>query len=459
MGELMLSPERMIIAMVIGIVFLVFMILKTKVHTFLALIIASLLIGAIGGFPAPNLIKAITDGFGGTLGSIGVIIGLGVMMGEIFEFSGAAKKMAYTFLKVLGKDKEEIALTITGFLVSIPIFCDSGFVILAPLAKALSRQSKKSMVGLGVALASGLVITHSLIPPTPGPIGAAGIFGANIGSLILWGILIAIPMSAACLVYAKYIGKKIYQIPTEDGEGWTRERSEAIADKILADFDENLPSAFSSFLPIIVPIVLILLQNVTALIGVENETLKWIINFTGAPIVAVAVGVLLALFLLVKDAPRDEIAKMMEKGLASAGIIIFVTGGGGALGSVLRTSGVGEYIAKGIATTAIPPLFLPFIIATMMRLIQGSGTVAMLTAASITAPIMSSLGVNPTFATLSACIGSLFFSQFSDSFFWVVNRTMGISDAKEQIRIWSIPTTIAWAIGFVVLLIINGFFG
>ncbi|MDY2987074.1 MAG: gluconate:H+ symporter [Peptoniphilus sp.] len=459
MGELMLSPERMIIAMVIGIVFLVFMILKTKVHTFLALIIASLLIGAIGGFPAPNLIKAITDGFGGTLGSIGVIIGLGVMMGEIFEFSGAAKKMAYTFLKVLGKDKEEIALTITGFLVSIPIFCDSGFVILAPLARALSRQSKKSMVGLGVALASGLVITHSLIPPTPGPIGAAGIFGANIGSLILWGILIAIPMSAACLVYAKYIGKKIYQIPTEDGEGWTRERSEAIADKILADFDENLPSAFSSFLPIIVPIVLILLQNVTALIGVENETLKWIINFTGAPIVAVAVGVLLALFLLVKDAPRDEIAKMMEKGLASAGIIIFVTGGGGALGSVLRTSGVGEYIAKGIATTAIPPLFLPFIIATMMRLIQGSGTVAMLTAASITAPIMSSLGVNPTFATLSACIGSLFFSQFSDSFFWVVNRTMGISDAKEQIRIWSIPTTIAWAIGFVVLLIINGFFG
>lgn len=459
MGELMLSPERMIIAMVIGIIFLVFMILKTRIHTFLALIIASLLIGAIGGFPAPNLIKAITDGFGGTLGSIGVIIGLGVMMGELFEFSGAAKKMAYTFLKVLGKDKEEIALTITGFLVSIPIFCDSGFVILAPLAKALSRQSKKSMVGLGVALASGLVITHSLIPPTPGPIGAAGIFGANIGSLILWGILIAIPMSAACLVYAKYIGKKIYQIPTEDGEGWTRERSEAIVDEILADFDENLPSAFSSFLPILVPILLILLQNVTALIGVENETLKWIINFTGAPIVAVAVGVLLALFLLAKDTPRDEVAKMMEKGLASAGIIIFVTGGGGALGSVLRTSGVGEYIAKGIATTAIPPLFLPFIIATMMRLIQGSGTVAMLTAASITAPIMTSLGVNPTFATLSACIGSLFFSQFSDSFFWVVNRTMGISDAKEQIRIWSIPTTIAWAIGFVVLLIINGFFG
>ena len=232
-----------------------------------------------------------------------------------------------------------------------------------------------------------------------------------------------------------------------------------MADEILADFDENLPSAFSSFLPILVPIVLILLQNVTALVGVENETLKWIINFTGAPIVAVAVGVLLALFLLAKDAPRDEIAKMMEKGLASAGIIIFVTGGGGALGSVLRTSGVGEYIAKGIATTAISPLFLPFIIATMMRLIQGSGTVAMLTAASITAPIMTSLGVNPTFATLSACIGSLFFSQFSDSFFWVVNRTMGISDAKEQIRIWSIPTTIAWAIGFVVLLIINGFFG
>lgn len=459
MGDLMLSPERMIIAMVIGIILLVFLILKTKIHTFLALIIASLFIGAVGGFPAPELIKAITDGFGGTLGSIGIIIGLGVMMGEVFEFSGAAKKMAYTFLKVLGKDKEEIALAITGFLVSIPIFCDSGFVILAPLAKALSRQSKKSMVGLGVALASGLVITHSLVPPTPGPLGTAGIFGANIGSLILWGVIIAIPMAIACLIYAKHIGKQIYQIPTADGEGWTREKSEAIADEIVSEADENLPSAFASFLPIFVPIILILLQNVTAIIGIENETLKWIINFFGSPIVAVAMGVLLSLTLLANKAPRDEVVKMMEKGLASAGIIIFVTGGGGALGSVLRTSGVGEYIANAIATTSIPPLFLPFIIATMMRLIQGSGTVAMLTSASITAPIMASLAVNPTFASLSACIGSLFFSQFSDSFFWVVNRTMGISDTKEQVRIWSIPTTIAWAVGFIVLLIINAIFG
>lgn len=459
MGELMLSPERMIIAMIVGIILLIFMILKTKIHTFLALIIASLFIGAVGGFPAKDLVTAITNGFGSTLGSIGIIIGLGVMMGEIFEFSGAAKKMAYTFLKFLGKDKEEIALAITGFLVSIPIFCDSGFVILAPLAKALSRQSKKSIVGLGVALASGLVITHSLVPPTPGPIGTAGIFGANIGSLILWGMVIAIPMSAVCLIYARYIGNKIYQVPTADGKGWTRERSEEITEEFLADYDSNLPSAFASFLPIFVPIVLILMQNVTSIIGVENEGLSWVINFFGAPIVAVSVGVLLALLLLAKDAPREEVMKMMEKGLASAGIIIFVTGGGGALGSVLRTSGVGEHIAKWIATTAIPPLFLPFIIATMMRLIQGSGTVAMLTAASITAPIMASLGVNPTFASLSACIGSLFFSQFSDSFFWVVNRTMGISDAKEQIRIWSIPTTIAWAVGFIVLLIINGFFG
>lgn len=460
MGELMLTPERMIIAMIIGIALLVFMILKTKIHTFLALIMSGLIIGVVGGFPSSDLIKAITTGFGNTLGSIGIIIGLGVMMGEVFELSGGAKKMAYTFLKMFGKNNEEVALAVTGFLVSIPIFCDSGFVIISPLAKALSRQTKKSMVGLGVALASGLVITHSLVPPTPGPVGAAGIFGASVGSVILWGIVVAIPMLISCLIYARYIGNKIYQIPEEDGDGWLRPEEKLVYQGVINDLEnEQLPSAAAAFTPIMVPILLILLQTVTAVYKIPNETLTSIINFLGAPIVAVAVGLLLSIFILTKGKDREEVIPMMEKGLSSAGIIILVTGGGGALGMVLRTSGVGEYIAGLIAETSIPALFLPFMIATLMRFIQGSGTVAMLTAASITAPIMQSLGVDPTFATLSACIGSLFFSYFNDSFYWVVNRTMGITDTREQVRIWSIPTTIAWAVGFVALLIINVIFG
>ncbi|MEG1291982.1 MAG: SLC13 family permease, partial [Lachnospiraceae bacterium] len=199
-----LSGQRMMIGLVIGIILLVILVLKTKVHAFLALIISCAVVGVIGGMPIVDttlengtvfgIINSIKNGFGGTLGNIGIIIGFGVMMGQLFEVSGAAEKMAQTFLKLFGKKREEEALALTGFLVSIPIFCDSGFVILAPIAKAISRVTKKSVISLGVALAAGLVITHSLVPPTPGPLGVCGIFNYDVGKYILFSILLALPM-------------------------------------------------------------------------------------------------------------------------------------------------------------------------------------------------------------------------------------------------------------------------
>jgi GntP family gluconate:H+ symporter len=188
---------HMIVGLVIGIAALIFLIMKTKIHPFLALIATAALIGLIGGVPIDKINGIIVKGFGNTLGSIGIIIGFGVMMGQIFEVSGAAEKMAKTFLKTLGKKREELALALTGFIVSIPIFCDSGFVILSPLAKAISKKTKKSVISLGISLAVGLVITHSLVPPTPGPVGVAGLFNVGVGSLILWGIVLAIPMTFA----------------------------------------------------------------------------------------------------------------------------------------------------------------------------------------------------------------------------------------------------------------------
>lgn len=225
-----LSGERMLIGLAIGIAVLIFLVLKTKVQAFLALIICTVIVGVVGGMPLLNttievdgvektfgIINSITSGFGGTLGSIGIIIGFGVMMGQIFEVTGAAKRMAYTFLKLFGKKREEEALALTGFLVSIPIFCDSGFVVLAPIAKAISRATKKSFIGLGVALAAGLVITHSLVPPTPGPLGVCGIFGIDVGSFILLTIVLALPMTIACIAYSRlYLSKKYYRIPNED---------------------------------------------------------------------------------------------------------------------------------------------------------------------------------------------------------------------------------------------------
>lgn len=451
--------SQMVLGLVIGITILIILILKTKIHAFPALIIAAATTGLIGGMPSNKVLESISKGFGGTLGNIGIIIGFGVMMGELFEVSGAAEKMAKTFIKKLGKGKEEIALAITGFLVSIPIFCDSGFVILSPLAKAISKRTKKSAISLGVALAVGLVITHSLIPPTPGPVGVAGLFNINVGSLILWGIIFSIPMTAAGVIYAKWIGKQIYQIPSEDGEDWVR----TTAQSVVYDTDEKhenkkLPSTFMAFAPIIIPIVLILLSTIATAIKFAGP-IAMVINFLGAPVIAVGIGLLVAIYGLMGTYSKEETINKMEQGIKSAGIIILVTGGGGALGMVLRDSGAGNYIAKLIAGTPLPPILLPFIIASLVRLVQGSGTVAMITAASITAPMLVHLNVNPVFAALAACIGSLVFSYFNDSYFWVVNRMLGIKDAKEQIRVWSVTTTIAWGVGLVELIIFNAIFG
>lgn len=451
------SGQQMLIGLLIGIILLIFMILKTKIHAFLALIIAALTVGIVGGMTPADTITAIQTGFGSTLGNIGVIIGFGVMMGQIFEISGAAEKMAKTFLKIFGKKNEELALSLTGFLVSIPIFCDSGFVILSPIAKAISKRTKKSIVGLGVALASGLVITHTLIPPTPGPLGVAGTFGVDVGQFILLGIVIALPLAIAVMVYAKYIGKKIYQLPSENGEDWERPAyQEPIYDLKNSESDKNLPSAFVSFLPIILPIILILFNTVLKAMGLTDGIYS-ILIFLGTPIVAVAIGLVVAIYTLALHTDKKTVISEMEKGIKSAGIIVFVTGGGGALGEVLRASGVGTYIAEGIAATAIPVIVLPFIIATLIRFVQGSGTVAMITSAGITAPIVAAAGGNMLLGAFAACMGSFFFSYFNDSFYWVVNRTIGIEDTKEQIRVWSLPTTIIWAMGFVELLILNIF--
>lgn len=465
-----LSGERMLIGLAIGIAVLIFLVLKTKVQAFLALIICTVIVGVVGGMPLLNttievdgvektfgIINSITSGFGGTLGSIGIIIGFGVMMGQIFEVTGAAKRMAYTFLKLFGKKREEEALALTGFLVSIPIFCDSGFVVLAPIAKAISRATKKSFIGLGVALAAGLVITHSLVPPTPGPLGVCGIFGIDVGSFILLTIILALPMTIACIAYSRlYLSKKYYRIPNEDGEVVETPYREPDYDGAFAMDMSGVPGALESFMPLLVPIVLILINTVATAVGATTGIME-ILIFLGQPIVAVGIGLLVAIFTLGRKLDRHTCLSEMEKGMMSAGIIMLVTGGGGALGQIIKDSGLGNFMAEGLAQTAIPIVVLPLLISTAMRFIQGSGTVAMTTAASISAPIIIASGASPLLGAIACCVGSLFFGYFNDSYFWVVNRTLGVSEAKDQLKVWSVTSTIAWAVGVVEVLVLNIF--
>lgn len=465
-----LSGERMLIGLAIGIAVLIFLVLKTKVQAFLALIICTVIVGVVGGMPLLNttievdgvektfgIVNSITSGFGGTLGSIGIIIGFGVMMGQIFEVTGAAKRMAYTFLKLFGKKREEEALALTGFLVSIPVFCDSGFVVLAPIAKAISRATKKSFIGLGVALAAGLVITHSLVPPTPGPLGVCGIFGIDVGSFILLTIVLALPMTIACIAYSRlYLSKKYYRIPNEDGEVVEAPYREPDYDGAFAMDMSGVPGALESFMPLLVPIVLILINTVATAVGATTGIME-ILIFLGQPIVAVGIGLLVAIFTLGRKLDRHTCLSEMEKGMMSAGIIMLVTGGGGALGQIIKDSGLGNFMAEGLAQTAIPIVVLPLLISTAMRFIQGSGTVAMTTAASISAPIIIASGASPLLGAIACCVGSLFFGYFNDSYFWVVNRTLGVSEAKDQLKVWSVTSTIAWAVGVVEVLVLNIF--
>lgn len=465
-----LSGERMLIGLAIGIAVLIFLVLKTKVQAFLALIICTIIVGVVGGMPLANItievdgvektfgiLNSITSGFGGTLGSIGIIIGFGVMMGQIFEVTGAAKRMAYTFLRLFGKKREEEALALTGFLVSIPIFCDSGFVVLAPIAKAISRATKKSFIGLGVALAAGLVITHSLVPPTPGPLGVCGIFGIDVGSFILLTIVLALPMTIACIAYARlFLSKKYYRIPNDEGEIVEVPYQEPDYEGAFAMDMHGVPGALESFMPLLVPIILILINTIASALGKTTGVME-ILIFLGQPIVAVGLGLLVAIFTLGRKLDRHTCLSEMEKGMMSAGIIMLVTGGGGALGQIIKDSGLGNFMAEGLAQTAIPIIILPLLISTAMRFIQGSGTVAMTTAASISAPIILASGASPLLGAIACCVGSLFFGYFNDSYFWVVNRTLGVSEAKDQLMVWSVTSTIAWAIGVVEVLILNIF--
>lgn len=459
----MFSLPIPIIGLLIAVFILVFLVLRTRVHAFIAMLIAASIAGLVGGMSADETLSSITKGFGGTLGGIGIVIGLGVMMGSVLEVSGAAEKMAYSFIRMLGQKKEEWALAITGYVVSIPIFVDSAFVILYPVAKALAKNGKRSLLTLGVALAGGLVVTHHTVPPTPGPLGVAGLFGVDIGAMLLIGMAMAVLPVVGIVLYAKWLDKKY---PHFNQEVFTEEELRQKYDNYIESREKKeLPSLGLSLLPIVLPIALIFIKAVVHLFVKDvPEALAsvpyQIVSFLGHPVIALALSVLISVYTLLPKVDKNTTALHLEEGVKTAGIILLVTGAGGALGAVLRDSGAGKQLAEQIANLPISPILIPFIVSTLVRFIQGSGTVAMITAASISAPILAQIpGVNMLLAAQAATMGSLFFGYFNDSLFWVVNRMMGINDVKKQMIVWSVPTTIAWGIGGISVILANLIFG
>lgn len=457
----------MLLGLLIGIVVMVILVSKTKVHTFIALMIAAIITGVIGGMPlvdiktdettVTGLVTAIKDGFGNTLKSTGIIIGLGVMMGGILEKSGAAEKMAYSFIKAVGKKKEEWALAITGWFIAIPVFADSAIVIFAPLCKAISKVTGKSVIGLALAMAAGLQLTHCLVPPTPGPTTAASMLGVDVGQMIFLGALISIPMLIVAVFYCKSVGKKIYQIPTENG-GFDRKefRQEYIKsmdelDKIIGE--KELPSLGMSIAPIVIPLVLILTQTVCNLAGVKIS----ILAFLGDPIIALAIGTLIAIYGLMRKADNKVVLRVMDDAIKSTGIIMLITGAGGSLGNVVKVFGVGTALGELVMKLPLPAVLIPFVIAAMMRIALGSATVAITTAATLSAPLLTSIAVSPLLMSIACCVGAISFSYFNDSGFWVWNEMFGVTELKDQVRCKTAISLIMSAVGIVELIILSMF--
>lgn len=428
-----------LLALLIGVGIVIALILRSRLDAFPSLLIGAVATGLIAGMPPGELVASLTGGFGATLSSIGIVIGLGVAIGKVLEVSGGAYAIANSFVKVFGKGKEDIAMASTGAVVSIPIFCDTGYIMVNPIARTLAVISKRSVVTLLAALAGGLVISHSLVPPTPGPLAAAGLLGVDLGQFFIAGFSFILLLIPVVILYARFIGPRLEPYREDfldEGPG------NPSGDEFSL---ENPPkvSVGVALLPIVIPLVLILGNTVGGALLPEG-TLVSILSFLGAPAIALLIGLVVALYLLPpKGTSRKTTVKWLGEAAAAGGMIIFVTGAGGAFGTILRDSGVGSALAEGVSALPIPLFLVPFVIASIVRVAQGSGTVAIITSSTLAVPLVEA-GLNPLLAAMAACSGSLLFSYFNDSFFWVVTKFAGLS-GTAAIKMWSGMTTVLWA--------------
>ena len=476
--------------MLIGVVVMMVLIICTRMHAFPALIISAILIAVLSGnnlagaAESGNLlgtaISTVTSGFGGTMASIGIVIGFGCIMGIFLEKSGAAKRMALSILKLVGIKRADVVLGLTGFVVSIPVFCDSGFVILSSLAKEFSRLTKKSMVGLGGILGMGLYITHFLVPPTPGPLAVVSTFQQNglnvdLGLFIIYGLLLSIPVFILSVFLFRYFGNKYPQfvVPYEiDRSKYTAAQLEVL-DKIDAklkagkeleneDFaallsTEKLPGAGISFTILLLPVILILANTIVSQTALKGVIVGEIITFLGNPVIALFISLCLGAFVLARDLDNKTVVGMMGEALKDAGPIVFITAAGGALGAVVKATGAAGIMGEALVSTGIPGILVPLLIGVIMRFPQGSGTTAMITGSALVAPMLAAgLAVNPYLAGLAICMTAMCPSFLNDSYFHVVTSFSGM-DIKTSLKTWTIGSIIIPVFGGLILFILSLF--
>jgi GntP family gluconate:H+ symporter len=447
-----------VIYLLLSVALIILLTTKLKVHPFVVLLLVAILYGIVSGMPLNQIINSVNNGFGNTMGGIGMIIILGVIIGAFLENSGGAYALAEKVLKYTGVKKIPFAMAIIGWFVSIPVFADSGFMLLAPLNKSLSKKAGISLAGSAIALALGLTASHTLVPPTPGPIAAAHYLKADLGLVMLFGIFISLGALAISLIFINKYVSKTYIDPSPE-----------LSEEEILERLKSKPSAIKSFIPIFVPIILIVISSLlSSVYGYKPEDYESfpifikILTFLGAPFMALLIGCFLSLTLPKKlETNMFSTDGWIGKALVDASSILLITGAGGIFGQVLRDSGIAVTLGDTLSNVHIS-IWLPFLLAAAIKTAQGSSTVALITTASILAPMMSTLGfeteLQKAMVVIAIGAGSTVVSHVNDSFFWVVTQLSGM-DVKTGYRLHSLGTAVlgtsAAILLFITYLILN----
>ncbi|MGC6370446.1 GntP family permease [Pseudomonas sp. K2I15] len=433
---------------VVTIIGLIVLITRFKVHPFIALIIAAGFLGLTSGMPVDKIIKAFQDGFGGVLGFVGIILALGTMLGKMMADSGGADQIAQTLVRAFGKEKVQWAMMFAAFLVGIPLFFEIGFVLLIPLVFIVARRTGVSLIKIGIPLLAGLSAVHGLVPPHPGPLLAIGVFGADIGKTILYGLIVALPTAIiAGPLYGSFIAKYIPGNPSQE-----------LVDQLAREQPESktLPSFSITLITVLLPVFLMLLKTFADVALPDGHAIRNWMDMIGHPITALLLALLLSLYTFGhrQGIGSKQILKLLDASLAPTAAIILIIGAGGGFKQMLVTSGVGDVIGHMAVTAQINPILLAWLVAAVIRVATGSATVATITGAGIVVPVVGMIpGVNRELLVLATGAGSLVLSHVNDAGFWLVKQYFNMTVA-ETFKTWTAMETIlsVVALGFIMLL-------
>ena len=438
------SFSQVMIFLVIGIAVIVLLTARFKVHAFFALLIACFVVGLGLQMPVADIIAISKDGFGSIMKSLGFIIVLGTTLGVVLQHTGSTAVIAGFISKKTGSRFAALAMSITGFIAGLPVFCDSGYMVLSGLNNSMAKRTGTPIIIMSVSLATGLYSVHCLIPPHPGATAAAVTIGVDFGKLIITGILIAIPAMLVGNWWANYAGRKIPAIAQQEEE------------KDLQP--AQLPSLVSALLPIIVPIILIAIKSFLSATTNGRSVLVNIFSALGDPVIALSVGIVLA-FAAGRSWTKETISKLLSEAAEKAGGILVIIGAGGAFGGILAAAKIGQHFSESVALGSMGLLF-PFLMTSVLKTAQGSSTVAIITAASIVLPLLPALGLNTPnghlLCVLSMGAGSMMLSHANDAYFWVIAKFSGI-DMKSMLKVYTVSSALMGLVTLVMVWIASLF--